>query len=131
MRRILALVVGGAMSVAVAEGLFSDEQVGPGNAVYKEHCQVCHGDKLLSGEMGGPPLSGAFFFNRWEGKTVGELYAYTQEFMPFGQGGLLSKTEYSDVVAFILHYNGFEAGDTKLSPDSDVMQMELAKPAAE
>lgn len=130
-RTVASVCAAAALSLSMAQGLFAEEQVGAGSDVYKAQCQVCHGDKLLSGEMGGPPLSGAFFFNRWEGKTLGEFYEYIHDFMPFGQGGLLSKTEYSDVVAFILDYNGFAAGETAFSPDSDLAELVIAKPAAD
>jgi mono/diheme cytochrome c family protein len=128
---IAAAAVGAVLSIAASQDLFTSEQAEAGRVVYKDHCQVCHGDRLLSGEMGGPPLSGSFFFNRWEGKTIGELYSYTQEFMPFGRGGTLSKSEYSDVIAFVLEYNGFGAGETELAPDSETMDFKISKPGSE
>lgn len=128
-RIALSVVAGALLSLAAGQGLFAEEQVEPGKSVYREHCQVCHGDKLLSGEMGGPPLSGAYFFSSWEGKSLAEFYEYVEETMPFGQGGLLSKEQYSDVLAFILDYNGFEAGDVKLAPGSEVMDTEISQPA--
>lgn len=129
MKVSLNIVFASLISLALGQGLFNEEQVESGESVYREQCQVCHGDKLLSGEMGGPPLSGAYFFNSWEGKSLTELYEYVQETMPFGQGGLLSKEEYSDVIAFILDYNGFEAGDINLTPGSEVMDTEISNPA--
>jgi mono/diheme cytochrome c family protein len=112
-------------------GYFHPEQVDPGYRVYDEHCAVCHGYNLLSGEMGGPPLTGAFFYNYWAGKSVGDLLEYVRNNMPLGQPRSLTPEQYANVVAYILDYNKFPAGETRLAAESPVLDLPVVQPQGE
>ncbi len=95
---------------------FSNEQVEQGNAIYVQHCQVCHGTNLDNGQFA-TPIKGFFFEMKWGGKTLGELARFTWEQMPEGNGKLLDVEDYIATVAFILSKNNIEAGDTAMSED--------------
>ena len=47
-------------------------------------CGVCHGADLKGG--GAPELVGPGFAAKWNGKPVADLYKYTREQMPKGNG---------------------------------------------
>jgi alcohol dehydrogenase (cytochrome c) len=65
---------------------------------------------------GAPELNGRGFPAKWDGKMLTELYAYTRNQMPKGNGGSLLDQECADIVAFMLAQNGFPAGNIKLEP---------------
>lgn len=112
-------------------GYYHPDQVDPGYRVYDMHCAICHGYTLMSGEMGGPPLTGTFFYNYWNGKTVGDMLEYVRNNMPLGQPRSLSAAEYANVVAYILDYNGFPAGETRLEAESPVLGQPIVQPQGE
>ena len=99
---------------------FSSEQVEQGNAIYVQHCQVCHGTNLDNGQFA-TPIKGFFFEMKWGGKTLGELARFTWEQMPEGNGKLLDVEDYIATVAFILSKNNIEAGDTAMSEDFNTL----------
>ena len=112
-------------------GYFLESQVDPGFDVYDQHCAICHGYNLMSGEMGGPPLTGQFFYNYWAGRTVGDMLEYIRENMPLGQGGSLSATQYARVTAYILDFNNFPAGEIPLEAGSEVLTQPIVQPEAD
>lgn len=112
-------------------GYFSVSQVEPGLEVYEQHCAICHGYTLQSGEMGGPPLTGKYFFDRWSGRTVGELLEYIHTNMPFGQGGTLTTTQYENVTAYVLDFNDFPAGEAPIGAESAVLDQPIVQPEQE
>ena len=99
---------------------FSSEQVEQGNAIYVQHCQICHGTNLDNGQFA-TPIKGFFFEMKWGGKTLGELARFTWEEMPEGNGKLLDVEEYIAAVAFILSKNNIEASDTPMSEDFNAL----------
>ena len=92
---------------------FTAEQVANGEAIYKETCQICHGNRLSNGQFG-TPLRGSFFRNNWKGKTLGELVQNTYEKMPPDNVMSLSMQQYAEVVSFILSRNDIEPGETPI-----------------
>lgn len=95
---------------AAADGVsVTAEQVERGAVAYATSCGFCHGAELEGGAF--PPLAGANFTARWNGKTVGELHEYVVTQMPLGAAGTLSAEAYADIVALILAKNGVEQGD--------------------
>lgn len=102
-------------------GVFSTGQATEGRAVYARACAACHGANLQPAG-GVPTIAGAAFLANWRGKSVGELYAYTREFMPTGSGGSLPDAQYLAVVAYILGENGFPAGASPLDPDEAILR---------
>ena len=101
---------------------FTDQQVAQGKAAYEHNCMDCHGSTMDNGEFGGAPLRGSYFRNRWGNGSVANLYAYTKSRMPPDRPGVLSDKVYTDVVAYILRANGYEAGGKELPADPAAQQ---------
>ncbi len=109
------------LPAAEVDGWYSAEQVERGKVTYNRHCVGCHGFSLEGGEFGGVPLSGNYFFKRWRGRSVNELFAYARANMPPGLSGRLSVRTHLDLVAYILQANGYPAGEQPLSSDPKVL----------
>lgn len=115
------LLGAGASTVAAQEPAFTAEQAETGNAVYKEHCQLCHGTSLSNGQFG-TPLRGSYFRKKWGGKSVGELLQFTLESMPPDNKGGLPAEHYAAALAYILSRNDIAAGTAALPADPAVLQ---------
>lgn|SRR5690625_250640 len=102
-----------------AVGYFSEMQVERAEPVYAQHCASCHGAQPEQGSAAAPPLAGLPFMFYWEGKSVLELFEYTQETMPQTRPGSLTQEQYIDLVAYILSANDLPSGDQELSFDPD------------
>jgi quinoprotein glucose dehydrogenase len=93
--------------------VYTAEQAGRGEAIYKEQCAACHGDNLEgSGPM--PPLAGMDFLTNWQGKTLGDLYEKTSTTMPATAPGTLMPAQVADVIAFLLKSSKYAPGSTAL-----------------
>ncbi len=121
---LLAASVGG---TAGADGTtavaIAHDQVERGAAIYRASCGFCHGAELQGG--GFPALSGPAFAERWDGRPLGELFAYAKANMPLGQAGSLADEAYADVIAFVLSRNGVEPGDTAFTGDDEAASATL------
>ncbi len=109
------------MQAAIALS-FTDGQVAQGKSAYEHNCRDCHGSTLDNGEFGGAPLRGAYFRTRWGNGSVANLYAYLKSRMPPDRPGALSDKIYTDLVAFMLQANGYEAGGRELPADPTTQQ---------
>ena len=110
-----------AFSRRAADGVFSAQQGAAGRAIYDRACAACHG-RDFQPAGGVPPVAGAAFLSKWRGRAVGELFAYTREFMPPGAGGSLPDADYLALTAFILEANGFPAGAAPLESDAAILR---------
>ena len=99
----------------VWDGVYTEAQSLAGQAVYEEHCSVCHGE-AASGQNG-PQLHGEIFFENWREDSVGALYSHIRANMPRRQPPL-SDPDYLLVTTYILRENGFPAGREPLAPTS-------------
>lgn len=116
----LAIAIVPAAAQDTADGVYAVEQAERGLAVYDENCSACHaGD--LAGTPGGPGLMGSRFKALWSKKSVGELYTKIHDTMPAGMGGTLTEEQYLDVVAYILQFNKFAAGDAPMTADIEAL----------
>ena len=113
---------GPAQDDGLAGGAYTAAQAERGRAVYREHCQSCHGSSLRGGanEFAAPALAGPFFFDAWGGRPVAELLDYSAENMP-PEGTLLPGPDYPDVTAYILQVLGYPEGDAELTADSPAL----------
>ena len=113
---------------ALSAGAYTAAQAERGRAVYREHCQSCHGSSLRGGanEFAAPALAGPFFFDAWGGRPVAELLAYSAESMP-PEGSLLPEPDYVDITAYILQVLGYPEGDTELTPDSPALTVGIER----
>ena len=106
---------------SVWDGVYSAEQARKGEALYRQECASCHGEKL-EGRGQAPPLTGADFIMDWNGMTVGDLFEKMQTSMPADQPGHLSREQNATLLAFILSANQFPAGAAELSTDGERLQ---------
>lgn len=80
-----------------------------------------------------PALVGDDFMARWNGLTVGDLFEIVQTTMPADSSGRLRRSQYSDLVAYLLSANQFPAGQTELGQDVAALKQikwESAPPSA-
>ena len=89
--------------------MFTAAQAAAGKIAYNSNCAVCHGNALTNGTMG-TPLAGEYFSNNWGGKTVKAFFDKAKTMPPSAQNSLPAGT-YASIVAYILEFNGFNAGD--------------------
>src|ERR1700726_2363852 len=75
-------------ALAQQPALFSEDQVAQGRLDYSQHCASCHGTQLQNG--GAPTLTGPWFVERWNGKTLGDFYDYVHQTMPLGEAASLT-----------------------------------------
>jgi mono/diheme cytochrome c family protein len=107
-------------AATVNDGAYTAEQARRGQAQYAAECARCHGDNL-GGGGGGPALSGPFWA-AWEGRSVGELYHFTQKSMPADGPAGLSDQAYADILAYMLSVNHYPAGKTELPTNPEALR---------
>src|SRR5256885_12799912 len=100
-------------ATSVWDGIYTIEQAARGASAYADHCAECHGASL-DGTGEAPALAGPEFLSHYDGRTVGNLFDRTRNTMPNNAPGTLSRNDYADILAFILKFNGFPAGDKEL-----------------
>jgi mono/diheme cytochrome c family protein len=109
----LSLVAAGA---AWGEGgLYTDAQARHGRVVYLADCESCHGASLQG--ISGPKLVGRDFAAAADGFTVGLVFTNLWEGTPAGEPDSLSRTDYVDVMAYLMEANGYPAGKRALTFD--------------
>jgi mono/diheme cytochrome c family protein len=115
--------------VPVANGSYTASQAERGKSVYEQNCSSCHGASLRGGanEFAAPALAGPFFYEKWTGRPLEELFRYTVENMPPDQTKL-SEAAYLDVTAYILQALKYPAGNTDLRADSPAMKQRIDRP---
>ena len=118
---LAASVVIAANGQAPAGALYTSAQADAGEALYDEQCVSCHGPLSAFVPEMAALLGDHTFRNRWEGRSLGELFQLIQEEMPQDAPGSLSNGETASLVAFILAGNRFPAGDTALSNDLEAL----------
>jgi mono/diheme cytochrome c family protein len=102
-------------------GIFSAEQVARGKAAFQRNCSRCHRDDL-SGQTLGPALKGDTFYRNWGHGSVNRLFRKVRDTMPPDFQSIIDDGTKADVVAFVLHENGFPAGSSDLSRDAEVLE---------
>ncbi|MCB1683160.1 MAG: cytochrome c [Pseudomonadales bacterium] len=86
------------------DGVYTKAQAKAGEALYKQHCLVCHDKNYFK-----PVL------NRWSGQRAGVFFDVMSGSMPESNpGGLLPK-EYVDILAYIFSRSRYPAGEERLS----------------
>lgn len=104
---------------------FTEEQARRGASQYRVHCSSCHGAELEG--FIAPSLSGGELFGNWN--TAADLYGFYSVAMPPSNPGGLSDQAYTDILAHILHFNGYPAGDTELPTDMELFaQIPIERP---
>jgi sugar lactone lactonase YvrE/mono/diheme cytochrome c family protein len=145
---ITALAVGAGVLIAgqlraqdgpksVWDGVYTEAQAERGKAAYTQSCVFCHGPEL-AGTGEAKPLAGPEFLSSWNGLSVGELLDRTRTTMPQQAPASLDRAAYADILAYMLKFNGFPAGQSELQQRSefltgvriDAFKPEASKPAA-
>ena len=107
---------------------FTDAQAERGGGVYDQRCGQCHGAALDDGSFG-PPLTGRLFVEKWQDRSLAEVFKVIRTQMPTEAPGSLSDTVTADVLAFILKQNGLVSSSTALPADpTQLASMFAAKP---
>ncbi len=112
------------------DGVYTQEQVGPGQGALRQEVRVLPW-RPLDGSGQAPPLAGADFKGDWNGQTADDLFEKMQTSMPADRPGQLSREQNADILAFLLSSNGFPAGTKELPTDAAALQkirFEAAKP---
>jgi S-disulfanyl-L-cysteine oxidoreductase SoxD len=90
---------------------YTAEQADRGKEVFAEDCIDCHGKDLRGGLLGGPPLRGQSFEDKYgKGSPAGVLFEVMSTTMPPNDPGRYSDETYADLMAYILKTNGYKAG---------------------
>jgi cytochrome c len=105
-------------SVAV----YTDAQAADGRQVYYRTCANCHGEDL-AGKVG-PALTGRQFHQMVAAQkmTAPLLFHFIATKMPQTKPGSLTPEQCTAIMAFILKQNGYPAGSTPLSIDSQELE---------
>ncbi len=112
--------------LTVWAGVYSDAQAERGRQLYIDTCSACHG-QALEGADEAPALTGSTFTANWDGLSVGDLLERIRISMPQDQPGKLTREQYADVVAYLLHENKFPAGKTDLPAELPKLKQILIK----
>jgi mono/diheme cytochrome c family protein len=103
------------------DGVFTDAQVKKGSEIYQQQCASCH-DAQLAGSGTAPALAGTDFSANWKDETVGSLFERIRATMPADNPGSLSRSQVSELVAFILNFNKYPVGQTELGSDFEALK---------
>jgi len=116
------LLVAQATTETAARVTYSSEQADRGEATFEEECVECHGDDLRGGLLGGPPLRGVAFEDKYaHGSPAGVLFEIMSTTMPPNAPGRFSAATYADIMAYILQRNGLPAGGAPLPDNVDAL----------
>jgi mono/diheme cytochrome c family protein len=105
---------------SVLDGVYTEVQAARGAAGFAQNCAICHGASL-GGVGEAPALVGAQFVSDFNGLTVGDLFERMRTTMPLNNPGVLSRDQYSDILAFMLKSNGYPAGERELYRRSEFL----------
>ena len=97
----------------ILDRVYSIAQAERGESRFKQSCAACH----TLADFAEPALS-----SRWEGQTVGDMFAFISSSMPEGNAGSLKPEEYASVIAYFLHIGGFPVGRDDMPADKDVLK---------
>jgi mono/diheme cytochrome c family protein len=115
-------VSGQAKPRTVWDGVYTEAQADRGRGFFAQHCASCHGPGLQGGEA--KPLTGDRFWMDYQETTVDYVLGQISKNMPHSEDGSLKGTlgasVYADIIAHMLHANGFPAGAGELTAASSV-----------
>ena len=108
---------------SLRDGVYSARQVEQGAGVFEDFCSEC-----LQPEQ----FTDSGLIDWWTGASVADLFNFVRSSMPEDSPGLLSPSEYADILAFIFSINGLPTGETEMSSDTELLQqIRIEGPAAE
>jgi len=125
----LAIALLSVLRVLAADGgFYSAAQAVRGEVLYEQYCMTCHGAKLEGNPAA--PLAGPVFQGCWaDGQhTLDDLFYIVRTQMPYSAPGSLAKQQYVDVIAYVLKMNGYEPGETELTPIASTLKKITLQP---
>ena len=117
-------------AISAGSGVFTAAQAQRGKTEYVPSCAACHGAGLVPSNDDVPGLTGPPFEYSWHGKTVGERFERISTTMPYNAPKSLTSQQYADILAYILQFNGYPAGNDELAPDANALGHILIEPLA-
>jgi quinoprotein glucose dehydrogenase len=119
---------GDASSISILDGVFTEAQAERGKTAYEDQCATCHGLDLTS-DSGAPNLVMPAFRFGWHGRTIAQKLEQIRTTMPQGFPESMSDQKYLDVIAYILHFNKYPAGDRELdAAEKEVLERIVIEP---
>ena len=98
---------------SITGGVYSVGQAARGQQLYKAQCAGCHGNAMEG--TSGPPLVGDSFLSNRSAQPLANLVDKIQKTMPFNLPGSLSRSQSTDLAAYVLQAGKFPAGQAELS----------------
>jgi mono/diheme cytochrome c family protein len=92
-----------------ARGTYASDQAARGEKLFGQWCVECHARTDMSNPN---------FQIKWNGRTALELFDRISVAMPENYPGVMSPTEYLELVAYLLRLNGVPSGPAPLAGDS-------------
>jgi len=111
----------------VWDKIYTAEQAAKGKTDFETSCSGCHGITLEGGR--GRPLTGNAFTTKWDFQSVNQLFNEIKTRMPRDQPGSLTPDAYLGIVAYILQFNKFPAGETPLVADAKLASTFITRSA--
>ncbi|MBL0171033.1 MAG: cytochrome c [Gemmatimonadaceae bacterium] len=103
------------------DSVFTAEQAARGQTSYNQTCARCHRETLAGGDEA-PALTGSAFMSSWNGQTLDELHERVRTSMPTDTPGVYARPMITDVIAFMLRFNGFPAGAVELTHENEALK---------
>ena len=108
-----------AQGVTTAQGAYTEAQAIRGFDLFVANCAPCHGPEMDGDGFFVPGIGGLDFRNYWRGRTAENIFQFLNDFMPFDQPGELDAQTYVDVIAYIMQFSGYPAGENELPLDRE------------
>ena len=103
------------------DSVFSAAQAGRGETTYKQLCARCHMETLAGGDEAGE-LTGSAFMSSWNGQSLADLHERVRSTMPTDTPGVYTAQQVTDVIAYMLRFNGFPPGSIDLTHANDALK---------
>jgi len=104
---------------SVLTGAYTEAQALRGQALYYQHCLLCHGE-TMAGVDKAPPLAGPQFGSTWSNAPLAALVTRILT-MPPEKPGSLSQQQSVDILSYMLWYNGLPLGAEPLNTSPAIL----------
>ena len=94
-------------------GVYTQEQAEAGAATFASVCLSCHDVSRFSGNA---------FRDRWEARTVADLWGFLESAEPGAIHGSYPGDHYIGLIAYTLQLNSLPAGNTELPVDTSALE---------
>ena len=112
----------GTQERTVWDSVYTVAQAERGQVAYAKECARCHAAEL-TGADAAPALTGSAFTSAWDGQLLAALHERIQTAMPTDTPGVYPKALVTDVVAYLLRFNGYPAGSAELTHEQGALQI--------